>query len=621
MANTDYLRWNANSLKELIVNKLTIDGTYSDQLFEGSDLSVLIDVFCYMFDTLTYLENVGASEAMFTDAQYYENINRIVKMLGYNPLGFITSTVATELGVREGYEFEKSELITIPKYTTYTTELADKDGYPVQYTFVKDYSFAVQESYISPNFKPVLYNGTWKLYPKTYVATGIPYETITLSEIPKDALLSHGHIDVYVKEPNGKVTQWEGYPNLYSAAEDDAGATNNRGIGENYFEYRLNEKREYILTFGDNVLGKQLLEKSEVSILYLQSNGPDGEIGVDIINTKGELKVDVEGLSETFIKDYLFHNNPSHIAWGTDPNNQLQYITVRNKEESSSSKSMESVDSIRRRAPGAFRTGARLITEQDFEQYILSNWSNAVYDVKVLNNWKYMTEFQSWLKLYGKLQPDIKHFNFTYADSCDFNNIYIFLKSYDNNANVTDGSKTTIETVCNQLKPLTSELIPVDILNTFFTPYLEGDYDIHDFDSNKENKIVITRDKNSMVSLERIKQNAYDVFLKFFDLKNQKLGNIIDMDQLFIDLMSIDGVKKIQTSYLKHGRPANETKYFDGLSFGFWTPFIVEGKDFTKITGNYKLKDFQFPVLYHPNSFSELIEVVSDIYNISNIEF
>lgn len=619
MANTDYLRWDANTLKELITNKLTEDGTYSDQLFEGSDLSVLIDVFCYMFDNLTYLVNEGAAEAEFADAQYYENMNRIVKMLGYNPYGFATSNVPVKLGIKSGGIFGGSELVTIPEFTTFTTDLNDKNGNPIKYVFTEDYNFPVQSTYVQPNFKPILYNGTYKLYPTTFVATGIPFETFTLEGLD-DVTLAHGHLKVYVKEPNGILQKWSGFPNLYAAKDKKELVAISETKNETNYEYRLNENRQYVLTFGDNVNGRQLTEGAEVSVIYLESNGPDGEIGVDVLNTAGELTVEVEGLDEDFIKDYLFDNNPSHITWGSVPSPKLPYISIRNLEQSSVSKSAEDVESIRRNAPGWFRTGARLITENDFRRFILSNWATSIFDVKVMNNWEYMTKFQSWLKDYDKLKPDIRHYDFMYGDSCDFNNIYLFLKS-TSTGNVADTTKDDIEDVCNKLKPLTSEIIPVNSFNVMFTPYLGGSYDTTNWDPNYENKIYIQRDKNSMVSVEKIKQQAYQIIIDFFDLENQELGAVIDINNLYTNLMGINGVKNVQTSYLPNGSPASQTTYFDGLSFAFWTPYIVNGADLTTITGNFKLHDFQFPTLLNSDGFSNLIEVVSDVYNISNLEF
>ena len=45
-----------------------------------------------MYQTLTYQLNHAASESMFSQSQYYENIVRIAKLLGYNAQGITPST-------------------------------------------------------------------------------------------------------------------------------------------------------------------------------------------------------------------------------------------------------------------------------------------------------------------------------------------------------------------------------------------------------------------------------------------------------------------------------------------------------------------------------------------------
>jgi hypothetical protein len=44
-----------------------------------------------MYQCFIYCLNNAAAESMFSDAQVYENINRLVKMLGYSPRGIIAS--------------------------------------------------------------------------------------------------------------------------------------------------------------------------------------------------------------------------------------------------------------------------------------------------------------------------------------------------------------------------------------------------------------------------------------------------------------------------------------------------------------------------------------------------
>ena len=41
-SKSDYLRFSANSIKELITRKLTADTQFTDQIYEGSNLAILM---------------------------------------------------------------------------------------------------------------------------------------------------------------------------------------------------------------------------------------------------------------------------------------------------------------------------------------------------------------------------------------------------------------------------------------------------------------------------------------------------------------------------------------------------------------------------------------------------
>lgn len=90
---TDFLKFNAYSMKELITRKMSEDSNFTDQIYEGSNLAILIDLVAYMYQVLMYQLNNAASESMFSDTQVYENISRLVKMIGYHPKGCTPSTL------------------------------------------------------------------------------------------------------------------------------------------------------------------------------------------------------------------------------------------------------------------------------------------------------------------------------------------------------------------------------------------------------------------------------------------------------------------------------------------------------------------------------------------------
>jgi len=65
--NTDFLRFSAYSLKDLITRKLSEDSNFTDQIYEGSNLATLIDLVAYMYQCLVYQLNNAAAESMFSD--------------------------------------------------------------------------------------------------------------------------------------------------------------------------------------------------------------------------------------------------------------------------------------------------------------------------------------------------------------------------------------------------------------------------------------------------------------------------------------------------------------------------------------------------------------------------
>ena len=65
--NTDFLRFNAYSIKDLITRKLSENSKFTDQIYEGSNLAILIDIVSYMYQCLLLNLNNCASESMFAD--------------------------------------------------------------------------------------------------------------------------------------------------------------------------------------------------------------------------------------------------------------------------------------------------------------------------------------------------------------------------------------------------------------------------------------------------------------------------------------------------------------------------------------------------------------------------
>lgn len=123
MANYDYLKWDAQSIQELLRRKLLESGLLTDQLYPASDVKILIDLFAWTFDVLTYMLNNAAADVLFSDTQMYENINRLVKLLSYSPHGYLTANAPFIIGINNLTNIVESfpDTCTIPKFTSIDT--------------------------------------------------------------------------------------------------------------------------------------------------------------------------------------------------------------------------------------------------------------------------------------------------------------------------------------------------------------------------------------------------------------------------------------------------------------------------------------------------------------------
>lgn len=68
---TKYLSFDASTVKQLIVDRLNEIGAFTDQNYEGSNISSLIEVFAYTYQSLLFYLNRTSTNALFSDTNIY----------------------------------------------------------------------------------------------------------------------------------------------------------------------------------------------------------------------------------------------------------------------------------------------------------------------------------------------------------------------------------------------------------------------------------------------------------------------------------------------------------------------------------------------------------------------
>ena len=597
-----YTGFDAQSLRTLIINRLNNDETinFTDQNFEGSNISALIDILAYTYHTLLFYLNQTSGESNFADAELYENINRIVKVIGYKPIGKQTSilpiTITAKAALSTGY-------YTVPKFA-----FATAGGQT--FSFIQDLTFenltAVDETVI-PLQNTLAYEGTIEEYPLLY-PIGEKFETINI--LPGDnVIIDHFNIFIFVKEANeqNKWYEWKRIPSLFLSNPNDR-----------HFEVTYNENKKYELKFGNSINGKKLNLGDTVAIYYLKSSGSRGKVSSNTLKNTSINVYNNSQYDEIFadIKD----TSLNYITIEDSPK-----ITINNTEDSTEFGDEESVADIKQNAPRFFSSEYRLTTKADYKTFIQRNYKNLIYDCTVLNNSDYTNDYLKYINDDLGLTDFTKDTNalfnqYYYEDSADSNNIYLSIipKLRKNKSVVTRSnylSPSLKEKILNEIenyKLLNSEISFVDpvYLNIDLAVKAAGEPNNVSYKNTTE--LHIRREARSLVNEDDLKSKVFSIISTY--IKKLKLGDTINVRDLNNDIESIKGIvdfKTIRTDSLIK---------VPGLSLCIYNP-VYNGKDIKYIDTQFKLRPYQVPYIENEATFKTKIKVESILKSKAIVEY
>lgn len=586
-----YVAFDATSLKKLIIQRLQDQGVFTDQVYEGSNLSSMIDVISYSFHTLMFYLNRTSSESMFTESQLYENMNRIVKLLNYKPVGFQTSVVS--------YTATMSSDLPVGTYTIPRYTMVDVDGIP--YVLANDVTFAKPTPDVvditSSSAQFLLYQGEYVEYPQ-YSAVGEDFEVVILSIDPSQVDIDHFNIDVYVQNEDGTITQFEETTSLYM-----------EGPGASKFEKRLNENKRYELKFGNDVNGQRLKSTDTVMVYYISSSGTTGQISASALNDKSLILYTTPQFN--LIKSVIKTDDITYLDFDT-----IKHISLNNTLPSTEPRTHETVDQIRNFAPQQFLSQERLITAKDFTLFAKRNFGNVINDALAVSNDDYINGHLKYLTdEIGVTNPmtesRVLYNQANFSTTTNFNNVYMYCvprTSRKSSLNIQNNflPPAQKEALINSMSG--SKALGLDV--TFADPvYMAVDFGIS---ANNESLtpeisnttgLQIVKSTNIIRNSDSIREETYNAILDYFNNNNITLGQEIDVSGLLSSLLSISGVDSIRT----HRRDTDTS--VSGISLMIWNP-VYDDIDINIYNQNVQLPYYKFPYFFNDQTLLSRIDVV-----------
>jgi len=297
---------------------------FQDYNFEGSGLSILVDLLSYNTHYLAYLASLSTNEVYLDSADIRKNIVSIAKMLGYTPASSKAPMSVVDIVVNNA----AGTTLTLNKGTIFNSTI---DG--LKYQFVVNDDITITPTAGVYRFSDVkLYEGTLVTFKYT-VDTKDPDQKFIIPSNRADT--STLKVAVQTSSIDTKQTVFS-YAN--TLAEIDANK-------EVYF-LQETDSGKFQVYFGDGIVGKKLQDDNIVILQYVVTNQAEAN-GVNKFTLEGN----IGGYTNVSI------TVKSAAQGGAEP---------------------ESNDSIRFNAPYDYTRQNRAVTSKDYETLVRSLYPNAL---------------------------------------------------------------------------------------------------------------------------------------------------------------------------------------------------------------------------------------------------
>lgn len=592
-----YAAFDAVSMKQLIVNRLKSSNLFPDIDYEGSNISGLVDIVAYTYHVLLFYLNQTASEAYFNQAELYENMNKLVSLLGYKPFGYQTATL--------NFNFAVNNNLPAGFYTLSRFSYAVINN--IAYSFNREVSFEKTtndyQEIESVGSSTILQQGKFVEHP-LYTAIGEEYEQITIIDTPliqtnQTKYVDNNNIFVFVKDVNTeKWSEWSEVASLYIS-----------NLKDKSFEKRLNENGRYEIKFGNDITGKKLNTGDVVAIYYLQSDGSLGSVAANALNSAPIILYNTAQYTE--IMNDLKSVDTNYIT--TDG---VRSIELSNQYASISPTEQESVSQIRNNTPTLFSTQNRAVTVADYEGIVTRNFANITTSVKVLSNKEYTSSYLRYFYAIGLDSPNSDErllFNqVTFNDACDFNNVYIFaipkigaIQNETTPISLYPNQKQAIVNTFNNIKAINHNVVVSDPVYQAFDFGFDIPGENFSIDVRQSTVLRVHRSANYVISKELLKNKIAAIITSFFAQENNTLGQLINLAELNINVLGIPGVGNLQTVRVYNGKEHTLPK----ISVLQWDP-LYPNVNINVTAQNIQLEAFQFPFFYEVSNLINKIEVI-----------
>lgn len=274
--------------------------SFKDYNFEGSNISMLIELVSYVGDLNTYFTNKLAQNLHPETANVYEIVHSLVKQQGHNPVGYVASELTVTIRVYrvalDKFEavYNANDQIFIPQWSIIDTGIKDDvNGDNIYYTLTDSYNYTVTDDDVTNGyieFDVVLKQGVPVTSPLTYTGSDIvdnqiilPFKQYDMGTHPYDFYTPS--IDVRVGTGQDK---WVRINDFFDGISGLLGENN-------AYMFSYDKYRRYVINFSNT---RNIPDVSDSILVYpIETLGSLGAV------TANTFSVDRDSVATHYIQD------------------------------------------------------------------------------------------------------------------------------------------------------------------------------------------------------------------------------------------------------------------------------------------------------------------------------
>ena len=333
MPFTKFTNLDFDQIKTSIKDYIRANSDFTDFDFEGSNLSVLIDILAYNTYITAFNSNLIVNETFLDSATLRENVVSLARMVGYTPRSRKCATArvsfSTTVPNTNSTITLKSGLVCVGKNQSSSFVFST----PERITTTVDSQTGIS------NFNNI------EIYQGTYLTQSFTID----GSLDQKFILDNSFIDTSTIRVRVRGVSDSGDGREYQKIENILKIT---GDSEIYLLQEIQDEK-YEIIFGDGIFGKKLQNGSIVDVSYIITDGKEGN-----------------GASEfSFAGDFVNSLNAAVIPTST--------IVVTTNVKASNGGDIESINSIKYFAPRLYSSQYRAVTSRDYEAIVQSLYPNS----------------------------------------------------------------------------------------------------------------------------------------------------------------------------------------------------------------------------------------------------